>query len=182
MPQLKRDDWLQHGLQTLAESGVDSLTIDGLCRQLGVTKGSFYHHFKNHRAYLEAVLQYWEDEYTSRFIAYSQEGETVAEQLDRLNDLVSKSFGGYEVYIRAWAQTDTLAREFQERVDKRRVEYLYQLYQQWLQDDKQALAMAHLAYTALIGSNNIFPPLKRENFNNMAALLTRLVHSLPKKE
>jgi AcrR family transcriptional regulator len=178
MAQLKRDDWLQHGLQALAEGGIDTLTIDALCQQLGVTKGSFYHHFGNHRAYLTAILEYWENEYTSRFINESQTGSTVEEQLKRLNDMVVASYGHYEVNIRAWAQSDPLAREFQERVDQRRLAYLYNLYKQWLNDDNRAKAMAHLVYTTLIGSSHLVPPLAQTEFEEMTDLLALLIQTL----
>lgn len=182
MTQLSREDWLQHGLQTAAEAGIDALRIDALCRGLGVTKGSFYHHFKNHRAYLEAILQHWEDEYTSRFIEYSAEGTTVEEKIARLNDLVMESFGDYETHIRTWALADPLAREFQERVDKRRIEYLTELYRTLLQDDARAQAMAHLVYTTLIGSASVIPPLTKGQFANMMALVPPLMRALIRED
>jgi AcrR family transcriptional regulator len=36
------DDWVQAGFAILAEEGIKALKIDGLCRRLEVTKGSFY--------------------------------------------------------------------------------------------------------------------------------------------
>ncbi len=182
MTQLKRENWLKHGLFRLAEHGVSSLTIDALCKQFGVTKGSFYHHFKSHKAYLTAVLQYWQDEYTSRFIEHSEEGETVAEKMQRLDELVMQNFGDYEVHIRAWAQADPLAREFQARVDQRRIDYLFQLYQVWLEDDDQARAMAHLVYTTLIGSTAIIPSLDREDYTSMMALVAHLAQTLMRED
>ena len=182
MTQLKRGDWLQHGLERLAAQGVDALTIDAMCHHFGVTKGSFYHHFKNRKAYLTAILQYWEDEYTSRFIEVSEEGTTPAEKASRLDQLVMQNFGSYEVHIRAWAQADPLAREFQERVDKRRIDYLYQLYRGMLQDDTRALGMAHLVYTTLIGSTSVIPALNPEEFQNMMSLVVHLVERLTAKD
>lgn len=182
MTQLNRDDWLKTGLDILEERGIDALTIDVLCRQLAVTKGSFYHHFKNRAVYLTSLLEYWEDEYTSRFIEYSQQGESAEDQLERLNHMVLKNFGGYERHIRAWAQVDPLARGFQERVDQRRIECLYQLHEQWMQDETQARTMAHLTYTTLIGSTSIIPALGREDFEAMMALVTRMSSTLIKKD
>jgi len=182
MTQLSREDWLQHGLVTLAEDGVDALRIDALCKRLGVTKGSFYHHFKNHRAYLEAILQHWEDEYTSRFITISDEGATPIEKLDRLNEQVLESFGEHEVHIRTWALSDPLAREFQERVDTRRIAYLTDLYLELLRDEHQAQAMAHLAYTTLIGSASVIPPLTKQQFSDMMALVPPLIQILLRED
>ncbi|MEV0081899.1 TetR/AcrR family transcriptional regulator [Saccharopolyspora sp. NPDC050642] len=40
-----KQDWLDAGLEILADQGVPALTIDRLATKLGLTKGSFYHHF-----------------------------------------------------------------------------------------------------------------------------------------
>ncbi|MEV0105289.1 helix-turn-helix domain-containing protein [Nocardia sp. NPDC050799] len=45
--QLTVDDWLQAGYTVLAEEGFRALELDEICRRLGVTKGSFYHHFSD---------------------------------------------------------------------------------------------------------------------------------------
>src|SRR6188472_2187708 len=110
MSQLKREDWLERSLMVLAEEGLEALTIDKLCQKFAVTKGSFYHHFKHRQAFLEALLEFWEEAYTSRFIAYSQEATNPIEQLERLHALVVENFGAGENVIRAWAQSDPLAR------------------------------------------------------------------------
>ncbi|EUA24110.1 bacterial regulatory s, tetR family protein [Mycobacterium xenopi 4042] len=53
------DDWVQTGFRILAEEGVKALTIDRLCRRLGVTKGSFYWHFSDMKAYRRALIDTW---------------------------------------------------------------------------------------------------------------------------
>ncbi len=46
-PQTDRDTWLRAATQTLADSGVDGVKVETLARQIGLTKGSFYWHFKD---------------------------------------------------------------------------------------------------------------------------------------
>ncbi|MEL6408009.1 MAG: TetR/AcrR family transcriptional regulator [Chloroflexota bacterium] len=178
MTQLTREDWLDRGLHMIAEQGVEAVTIATLCRDLGVTKGSFYHHFKNQKVFLDSVLAHWEAEYTSRFIDESNTGEGVYERLQKLNALVIESFGQYEVHIRAWAQADPMAQAYQARVDARRIAYLQDLYRELLGDDAQARAMAHLVYTTLIGSTSVIPPLTTADFAQMTALFEPLVNAL----
>ena len=66
--QLSRTDWLEQGLQLLSTEGPQHLKIDTLCHVLGVTKGSFYHHFKHHAAYVSALLEHWRANYTQQLI------------------------------------------------------------------------------------------------------------------
>ncbi|MEM9955527.1 MAG: TetR/AcrR family transcriptional regulator [Chloroflexota bacterium] len=182
MARLKRDDWLHAGLMTLAEHGVETLTIDGMCEQLNVTKGSFYHHFKSRDAYLEAILTYWEDQYTQEFINISEQGLTAVEKLGRLQDLVLSSYGSNEVNIRAWAQTDSMAREYQMRVDEKRLTYLYQVQKELHSNDEIAMGMAHLIYTTLIGSSQIIPALEQSDLEMMYRLLAKLSTSIQKDD
>ena len=56
---LSVDDWVQEGFRVLAEDGVKALTLGRLCSRLGVTKGSFYWHFNDMRAYREALIATW---------------------------------------------------------------------------------------------------------------------------
>ncbi len=44
---LTREEWLAKALEVLARKGVAGMRIDALSKALGVTKGSFYWHFKN---------------------------------------------------------------------------------------------------------------------------------------
>ncbi len=49
------DDWIEGGFALIAEEGLRAVKIDRLCGRLGVTKGSFYWHFSDIQAYLDAL-------------------------------------------------------------------------------------------------------------------------------
>ncbi|NUS95181.1 MAG: TetR/AcrR family transcriptional regulator [Nocardia sp.] len=57
--QLTVEDWLQSGYTILAEQGFRALKLDDVCRHLGVTKGSFYHHFPDITAFKDALVTSW---------------------------------------------------------------------------------------------------------------------------
>jgi AcrR family transcriptional regulator len=46
-------------MQILDEHGVGEMTIEKLTTRLGVTQGSFYHHFKSHPRFLGELFQKW---------------------------------------------------------------------------------------------------------------------------
>ncbi|MGB0506322.1 MAG: TetR/AcrR family transcriptional regulator, partial [Pikeienuella sp.] len=54
-----REDWLDFGLAQLAKEGPDALSIHPLCKAAGRTIGSFYHHFKDHAGFVDALLARW---------------------------------------------------------------------------------------------------------------------------
>jgi AcrR family transcriptional regulator len=63
-PTLTATDWAEAGLQFIAEHGLGALTVEALARRLGVTKGSFYWHFKGRQDLLSAALHRWESRAT----------------------------------------------------------------------------------------------------------------------
>jgi len=63
-----RVEWLDAGLDLLATEGAPAVTIERLTGELGVTKGSYYHHFKSAGGYKTALLEYFEAQFTARLI------------------------------------------------------------------------------------------------------------------
>src|SRR5260370_33233181 len=67
-PTLTAADWAGAALQLIAEAGLGALTVEALAARLGVTKGSFYWHFKGRSELLSAALDRWEQRATAEAI------------------------------------------------------------------------------------------------------------------
>jgi AcrR family transcriptional regulator len=66
---LTRDDWITAALDAIADGGLAAVAVEPLAARLGATKGSFYWHFKNRDALLEAAIRRWEKETTTDVVA-----------------------------------------------------------------------------------------------------------------
>jgi AcrR family transcriptional regulator len=81
---------LEKALQVIQEKGYDELTVDQICEELGVTKGSFYHHFKSKS---DLIFQYYKfleghiSDYYNQLINLP-----ALEQLRAMFDLYNTSF------------------------------------------------------------------------------------------
>ena len=62
---LTRDDWITAALAAIADGGLAAVGVEPLAARLGATKGSFYWHFENRDALLEAAIGRWEKETTT---------------------------------------------------------------------------------------------------------------------
>jgi AcrR family transcriptional regulator len=62
---LTRDDWITAALGVIADGGLAAVGVEPLAARLGTTKGSFYWHFENRDALLEAAIGRWEKETTT---------------------------------------------------------------------------------------------------------------------
>jgi AcrR family transcriptional regulator len=66
---LTRDDWVTAALAAIADGGLAGVSVEPLAARLGATKGSFYWHFENRDALLEAAVSRWEKETTTDVVA-----------------------------------------------------------------------------------------------------------------
>jgi len=57
---LRPADWIQAALLRLANYGLDEVRVELLARDLGVSKGSFYWHFRDRTELHEKMLAAWE--------------------------------------------------------------------------------------------------------------------------
>lgn len=147
-----RQAWLDAGLQTLVEEGTQGLRIMSIAKRLGVTKGSFYWHFKNLEQYQCALLDEWERRYTQAPIkAATGAGAGAHEQLRSLFSTTPAMALKLGSAMRAWAITDDRVRAAQTRVDQQRVAHVAQLLEALGWSREESLTLGRWAYCAFIG-------------------------------
>ena len=153
--QLSRTDWLEQGLHLLSTEGPQHLKIDTLCKVLGVTKGSFYHHFKHHAAYVSALLEYWKATYTQQLIHAVVGIDDPHVRSRRLSELVYVKDMRPEVAMRAWANSHVEVAATVREVDEQRLAYLVDLAQRMGASDAHAALLAKMAYAQLVGMQHL---------------------------
>jgi AcrR family transcriptional regulator len=57
---LQPNDWIRAALTRLSQDGVDAVRVEALARDLAVSKGSFYWHFRDRQDLLDQTLAHWE--------------------------------------------------------------------------------------------------------------------------
>jgi AcrR family transcriptional regulator len=131
---LTPEDWVEAATTLLVDEGIDSVRIDVLARRLGVTRGSFYWHFKDRDDLLKSVLQAWRARATEQVTARFESRQAAAPELVR--ELISLPFRGrsaaraarIELALRAWARRDEIARQAVDEADAARIAYHAQVF------------------------------------------------------
>jgi AcrR family transcriptional regulator len=114
------DDFFEAGMQLLEECGFPGLTTAGLCGRMGVTRGSFYHHFESLPAYIEALLEFWENRYSRELISRSPRRDELSSHIRRQAEMATELPHGAEVALRAWGTIEPTVRVVLTRVDELR--------------------------------------------------------------
>ncbi|MFJ7666754.1 TetR/AcrR family transcriptional regulator [Lysinibacillus sp. NPDC097195] len=148
MTQLTREDWIKAGLQQLADAGIHKVRIEKLARLLKISKGSFYHYFRDHQELLDAMIDYWEIHATKRIIESMEQADSTLEQLLSISFSSDKSM---EMGIYAWAKYDKGVATRLVDIEEKRICCLARLYEKKGHDTLAALERAKVAYLSYIG-------------------------------
>ncbi len=132
--QLTPETWVESATQVLVNEGIDHVRVDVLAQQLGVTRGSFYWHFRDREDLLRRVLAAWRERATEQLTARLESAHT--DPRAQIRDVISLPFRGraaaqaarIELAIRAWARRDDLARAAVDEADASRIAYHVQLF------------------------------------------------------
>ncbi len=151
--QTTKQDWIDAGINLLREEGEHALTIERLCKTLAKTKGSFYHHFGSLPTYQGELLEWWEQELTSKPIDIANQETDPKKRAQKLSETVRKLDHRLDLSIRAWGLRDESVKGFVHRVDQRRLETLTSLHQ--AAGHTQAGVLAKLEYISFLGAQQL---------------------------
>lgn len=154
-PRRDRDDWLDTARRALIEGGVDRVKVDPLAGLLGVTTGSFYHHFTNRQELLDGLLAHWATRNSeSWFQAVREAGPDANAQLDALFDTWVEESAydpAYDSAVRDWARTSPTVEAAVRGVDDQRIALLQQVFERFGYDPDRAFIRARVTYFHQVG-------------------------------
>ena len=148
---LTKADWVHHGLSTLAQHGPNALKIGGMAEALGVSRGSFYWHFRDSAELRTEILRHWEEGLTD---AVLRDLESRQKDQKPLLLLLKKAFIGNQNLhraIRAWAVDDPVVAHVVEQADNRRIRYICDLLLDNGVASDHAMPRAEFLYWAYLG-------------------------------
>ena len=150
-----RKDWITAALTLLGRAGIDAVRVEPLASGLGVTKGSFYWHFRDRDALHLAMLDAWRSGATENVInRVEKESASRDVRLRRLIAIANEASWAarLETAVRAWAKSDARAAKAVDEIDTRRLDYIVALLRDLGIDARTARLRAQIIYLTVIGS------------------------------
>lgn len=172
MDRLSKNQWLDHGLLSLAQSGFTSLKADKLAKSLGVSRGSFYWHFKNLADFHKQLLERWQELAVSSII--ESLNETVPTPSDKLKQVIQMGASAdprIEQAIRAWSFNSESVSDMVAQVDAQRLDFLQQGLEEMGGSAEKAFAQARLIYYSYLGQLMLREPISE---SQRAQVMTEL--------
>ncbi len=154
--QLDRENWIESAIDVLARDGVGGLRIEVLAKRCGVTKGSFYWHFKDRQDLLTAMLEYWKegrirDIEKTTSVTPGGEREQLHFAIEVYGASRNRKGMAIELAVRDWARHDPQAATFVEAVDLYRLECTRKLFVAAGMTDAEAKSRSLLLYACVFG-------------------------------
>lgn len=158
MATLQRKDWVDAAQQALIESGPSELSIVKLSSRLGVTRGSFYYHFKSLNDLIDALISQWEQEVVDKGFSEAQaKAASVGEEVRYLIEFVTHLSDRQDLVLRQWASQNTHVKRHMERLDQKRLAIMTELFQRLAGDKGRGASYAKVAFYGYIGCLNSYP-------------------------
>jgi len=179
--ELKREDWLRAARLALLRGGVEAARVEKLARDLGVTKGSFYWHFRDRKELLELLLHEWETEMPE--IIDQLEPVPPRRKFDALVDLLEERARLSEegkvpsdAAIFAWASTDSGVARRVNRAEKERVRLLIRII-----GGRERMELFYLVWLGFVARGQRVPG-SRKRFPMIARMMRQLFAGSRSKE
>ncbi|WP_077036582.1 TetR/AcrR family transcriptional regulator [Pelomonas sp. KK5] len=182
---LTPEHWIEAATQLLVDGGAEHVRVDVIARQLGVTRGSFYWHFKDRDELLQRMLQAWRELATVQ--VNQRFSDASADPRELIHKLLSLPFRGraalraarVELAIRDWARRDPMARHAVDEADAMRVSYIAQCFSALGFSIPDARQRAQLLYAYELGESLMAHQGSAELKAQRSALMERLLLSEP---
>ncbi len=155
---LSKQDWILAAFRALTAEGPQGIRVEAIARDLKVSKGSFYWHFRDVQALKAGMLAHWSQAGTDEVIESvsakpgGARGQLYA-LIDASVDFDSRNVGGVlaETAIRDWARSNELAAKTLLQVESARLEFVCALFEKVGFSPNESRLRADLLYGGLIG-------------------------------
>jgi AcrR family transcriptional regulator len=180
---LTPEAWVEAATEVLVDQGIDHVRVDVLAGELGVTRGSFYWHFRDREDLLRRVLAAWRERATEQLTARLERAHT--DPREQMRDVISLPFRGrsaeraarIELAIRAWARRDETARAAVDEADASRIAYHVHLFSALGFERAEARSRAFLLYGYEVAESLLHRQGSPEQRRARAAFVEKLLRS-----
>jgi len=184
--QLTRDHWLDGAAGEIAAGGFGNLRVLTLAKKLGVTRGSFYWHFKDHEDLVVSFLNRWRDRRLHELQYWKPSDGDVEEELRKILEILLTDASRnirrlqVELAVRDYARRNDYAAELVAEVDEARIGQNCLLFQRMGSDPQRTRDLSLLMYVATIGSQVVLTgkPGDAESISRIEDLMARVVMGL----
>ena len=150
---LSASDWIDAAWKAIGTHGMSGVRVEALATKMKVTKGSFYWHFKDRDALIDAVVQRWLDVLSIKTMEGAlKEGALASERLWLLFERVVKELStAHSAVIRLWARSNPKLMAVLHAEHEKRMTFVARAFREVGFDERESLLRADMYLSLLMG-------------------------------
>jgi AcrR family transcriptional regulator len=179
---LDRGVWLEAAAEAIAEGGFGEARILTLAKRLGVTRGSFYWHFRDHDDFIRALLERWRNEQLQAMAAWRPGKENAENDLRHAIHLLLTDMARdaralrIELAVQDFARRNALAAATTVEVNRARMKQGLALFEALTADADRARSLTLLLYACITGARLMLAASPRDaKADAIASQLERVI-------
>ena len=152
---IEQHTWVTTARDMLVDEGVPGLKVDRLAHKLGVTRGGFYHNFKDREALFDALLAYWRERCS--FAPSPPADGSPAAAAAWFEGFGQQLISGeghdhkFDLAVREWSRTETRVADAVTTADGERIALIATVFRQFGYDNEESVIRARVFYYHQIG-------------------------------
>ncbi|MDA8251154.1 MAG: TetR/AcrR family transcriptional regulator [Rhodospirillales bacterium] len=152
---LERRDWIEAACRVFATEGVDQVLIVPLAETLGVTRGSFYWHFRDRQDLLDELVAVWQRKNTRALVEAAT--RPVRDFPERFMHImrcwidVSLYDPGLDLAMRDWARRERRVFDRVQAADDERIAAFARAFEEKGEPPRMAFIRARTVYYMQVG-------------------------------
>jgi AcrR family transcriptional regulator len=155
---MDRDAWILAATEILGEEGIAGVRVEVLAKRFGVTKGSFYWHFKDRQDLLDALLEAWREGRIKDILKQTEaepglEAERTRHVIEVYSAARNQKGMQIELALRDWARRDAACAAVVAEVDRVRLECAGKLFLAGGYSEQEASTRSMLLYAYVFGQS-----------------------------
>ena len=153
-PNLERKDWIKAAYEVLTREGVERVRILTLAEKLGITRGSFYWHFKSRDELLQALIEEWQQKNTGALLAACASSDDFTDWMLAIADCWTNENlfdPSLDAAMRNWGHHDAQMRQLVQEEDQKRLKAFQRLFQDHHFPATEAMIRARVFYFTQVG-------------------------------
>jgi AcrR family transcriptional regulator len=151
---LSAQDWARTALEAIADGGLAAVAVEPLARTLGVTKGSFYAHYRTRDELITAALAVWVRSHGAEglaaYTAITDPAQRLRELLTTVVHAVQPLAPSVQLSLLS-DRNDPRVNDAVQQVNQARLQLLTRTYRELGLPPDQAASRARIAYAAILG-------------------------------
>lgn len=167
---LTREEWLRRALDVVVTKGHAKLRIHELVTHLGVTRGSFYWHFKGRDDFVRQLMDHYHHWSTEQVVVEAERaGGDASERLKTLmRFVVELDLGRYDRTMLSWGVQEPIVADSFENAVRRRIEFVRSLFEQlgFKGQELETRTLAFVGYMSMVHSGDD-PAVRREHLKHL---------------